>query len=142
MSVWTKIFGEPAEEPNWRLCGTIKGEYFSRLNPRHPDYDLTDSKKNETDHQLTYYLYEDQFGNRKFDVIDSDRGDLDLEEIKKDAYGKTGLVIPKDDILYRIKRYREKIRPWLDGRYDPDIPDYETIPKNDFQNRLAKKKIK
>ncbi len=129
MNWFTKLF-EAAEKPDWRLCANIDNKYITQLTPRSPDYKVNDPNNNCTDHTYTYYLYENQFGERKFDVIDTQHGDLKVDKL------------PSDSFVFRNKKFREKIRSWLDGRYDPDIPDYETIPKNDFQNRLAKKKIK
>lgn len=89
------------------------------------------SKRTEKDNCiLSYYLYENQFHDRKFDVVDSEEGDLDLGRV------------PKSHWTFRSPTYREKIRPWLDGRLDPEIPTYEQVPKDDFQNALAGKKVK
>jgi len=127
MSLWTKIFGEPAD---WRLCRTLDYSYHNKLLPPHPMYNLRDDAANITDHTYTYYLYENQYGERKFDVIDTKDGDVNVKSLEKNNF------------VFCNKKFRTQIRPWLDGRYDPEIPDYETVPKNDFQNRLAKKKVK
>jgi hypothetical protein len=77
---------------------------------------------------INYYLYENQDGERKFDVADSMRGDNDVKKLEK------------DDIVFRLKMYRQTVKPWLDGRLDPDIPTYESIPRRDFKRALTKKK--
>lgn len=128
MSMWTQIFGEPEEKPDWRLCSQIDSKYFIKYTDRTTGIEKEHKRQNNC--VLTYFLYENQHGKRKFDLVDSEEGDLEVS------------TLPGDHWAYRNQNYRNKIRPWLDGRYDPEIPDYETIPKNDFQNRLAKKKIK
>lgn len=129
MNWFTKMF-TPEEKSDWCLCAQFDEEYSYTQTDRKTG-ELVD-EKNQT---MTFYLYEDQNGNRKFDVIDEKWGDIDLNNIKQEEK----LVA---NFIYGCTQFRNKIRPWLDGRYDPEIPDYETIPKNDFQNRLAKKKIK
>lgn len=118
MSWWTTIFGEPAD---WRLCTQIDADYVSRLQPGHPRYNFNVATENETAYTYTYYLYEDQDGNRRFEVIDTQDGDLNMEKE------------PKNSFVYRNREFRNKIRPWLDGRVDPDIPSYEQVPVDDFK---------
>ncbi len=128
MSLWTQIFGEPEEKPDWRLCGQKDSKYVISYSDQMTGIEKEGKRKNGC--VLTYFLYENQFGERKFKLLDSEEGDLKVSSLSSDHWA------------YRNGDYRNKIRPWLDGRYDPDIPDYETIPKNDFHNRLAKKKVK
>ena len=128
MSVWIKIFGEPAEKPDWRLCGQNDSRYYIQYKDQITGIER--EHKRQDGCVLTYFLYENQFGERKFKLLDSEEGDLEVSSL------------PRDHYAYRNKDYRDKIRPWLDGRYDPDFTAYETIPKDDFQNRLAKKKVK
>jgi len=78
-------------------------------------------------HNINYYLYENQHGDRKFDVADSMRGD---RHIKKLAI---------DDIVFRLKIYRKTVKPWLDGQYNPEIPSHESIKAKEFKDRLAGK---
>ncbi len=124
MNWFTKMF-TPTEKPDWRLCKQMDVKYVETITDRNTK-EVTD----KTNGVMTYYLYEDQNGNRKFDVVDSIDGELDIEKIAKNHFA------------FRCEDFRNILRTWLDGRYVPEIPDYETIPKDDFQNRLAKKKIK
>jgi len=79
---------------------------------------------------LSYYLYENQFRTRIFDLVDSEEGDLDVERVDKSHFA------------FRNDVYRNQIKPWMDGRLDPEVPSYEQVPKDDFQNALAGKKVK
>lgn len=81
-------------------------------------------------HVLSYYLYENQFGKRIFDLVDSEEGDLVVERMDKSHFA------------FRNEVYRNKIKPWIDGRLDPEVPSYSQVPKDDFQNALAGKKVK
>ena len=125
MSLWTIIFGEPDD---WRMVKLHACEYYSQLKPLHPEYNHSDPNANKTDHEYTYYLYENQHGNRKIDVIDTQRGDLDIKDEAKDSF------------VFRNADYRTIIRPWLDGSYDPDIPSYESIKAKEFKDNLAGRK--
>jgi len=115
MSWWTNIFGGKDE---WRMCKQLDTTFIS-----------SDAyTRVETKHNINYYLYENQFGERKFDIADSKRGDCEVKRLEK------------DDITFRLRLYRETVKPWLDGRTDPEIPSYESIPRKDFQRILTKKK--
>jgi hypothetical protein len=121
MSWWTKLFGEPREADEWRMCKQLESTYINTTyNGR--------GEANERKVNINYYLYENQFGERKFDIADSLRGDY------------TVTSITKDDIAFRLRIYRQTVKPWLDGRTDPEVPAYEQVPVNDFQRRLTKKK--
>ncbi len=122
MSLWTKIFGEPSD---WRLVKEIQAGYVSyKFDPLKPE-----TKINERDQEMTYYLYEDQDGNRKFDVVDSQEGDIDVNS-----------VAAKKTWTFRSEDYRYTIRPWMDGRHNPEIPSYEQVPVDDFKVALKGKK--
>lgn len=114
MGFWTKILGEPDD---WRFVGQVNNEYHHKGTTPQQKF------------VLTYYLYENQHGKRKFDVIDSDadRGDLIVDNLKK------------TDWVFRNKDYRDTIHPWLTGFRNPNFPTYETAPAHDF-NRLLKGK--
>lgn len=111
---WLSKFFETAD---WRLVKEIQAGYmhyqFHHLRP--------EEKINEKQEELTYYLYEDQNNNRRFDVVDSMDGDIDInsEEAKKTW-------------TFRSPEYRHTIRPWLDGRVDPDIPRYDKVKHHDM----------
>lgn len=124
MSNWiTRLF----EKDNWRLVKIHTLPYHSVLRPANPLYNSSDPAANTTDYEYSYYLYENQHGDRKFDVIDSDRGDLDLDTETKSSF------------VYRNEDYRNIIRPWLDGQYNPEIPTYESIKAKEFKDNLAGK---
>ena len=115
MNWFTKILGiRPKAE--WRMCKQVKTVFVSHDASGDVDYDLS------------YYLYENQYGERKFDVVDSKRGDRDVKEMQK------------NDITYRLLVYRETVKPWLDGRLDPEIPTYDQVPVDDFKTALKGKK--
>ncbi len=121
MSWFSRLF----EKADWRLVKEIQAGYihyqYHKLDP--------EQKINESENEMTYYLYENQFGKRKFDVVDGMLGDIDIKS--KEA---------KDSWTFRSNEYRYTIRPWLDGRTDPEIPAYESIPRRDFKRILTKKK--
>ena len=111
MNWWTKIFGEPDD---WRFVGQVHSPYHYK--------NTTPGKK----YSLTYYLYENQDGDRKFDVIDTDedRGDINVNSLKK------------TDWVFRSEQYRKIVHPWLTGFRNPDFPTYETAPQHDFKRLL------
>ena len=117
MNWFTKIF----EKSDWRLVKELQVKYI------HFQYRRTtpDKKINESEEEITYYLYEDQFDNRKFDVIDGLLGDIDIDSQEA-----------KDSYTFRSETYRHTIRPWLDGRFTPEIPTYDSIPRRDFKKAL------
>lgn len=80
--------------------------------------------------EMVYYLSENQFHERRMTVIDAcpGRGDLTISELGA------------DDWVFRNREYREVIRPWLDGAYDPEIPSYESIKAKEFKDALKGKK--
>ena len=121
MNWLTKLF----EKADWRLVKEYQAQYVSyKFAPLEPDKKIA-----EREEETTYYLYEDQNGNRKFDVVDSQAGDID---IKSNAAKKTW--------TFRSPEYRYTIRPWLDGRHNADIPSYEQVPIDDFKSVLKGKK--
>jgi len=109
MSWFSKLF----EKDDWRLCGTVD-------LPVVETNALLDSKKGK----LYYYLYENQHGDRKFDVADTFRGDYDLDRM------------PKDDFIFRNEDYLTKVKPWMDGRKITGVTSYAKVPIHDFKNRL------
>lgn len=111
MKLWDKIFGEPAE---WRLCGTVETGIV-KARP------ILDEPKSGT---LWYYLHENQYGDRKFDVADTFRGDIDLKEVGK------------SDIVYRSQEYLQSVKPWIGGRKVTGIVAYDKVGHHDFAKRL------
>lgn len=113
MNWFTNLFRDRAD---WRMCKLLQAEFvFSG-----PD--------GEREHTISYYLYENQYGERKFDLTDTKRGDRDVKDLAK------------NDIAYRLTIYMDTIKPWLAGRHDPEIPSYEQVPVNDFARALKGKK--
>ena len=124
MAWYNKIF-KAADD--WRMVKIWTCPYHSTLRPAHPSYSHSDPSANRTDYEYSYYLYENQYSGRKLDVIDSDRGDLDMKTERKDSF------------VFRNEDYRNIIRPWLDGQYNPEIPSYESIKAKEFKDNLAGK---
>ena len=115
MNWFTKILGiRPKAE--WRMCKQVKTVFVSHHDSGDKEYNLS------------YYLHENQYGERKFDIVDSMHGDRDVKDLRK------------DDIAYRLKAYRETVKPWLDGRLNPEIPTYDQVPVDDFKTALKGKK--
>ena len=94
---------------DWRLVSTLEAYY-----------NYSDTKQKD---EVIYYLYENGLGKRTCD------------------HEGTGLV--SGQLRYITKKrethpyYLKKIRPWLAGRYDPDIPSYETIKTKEFKDKLT-----
>ncbi len=103
MNWFTKLF----ETKDWRLCGKLDSKYVVTYTDRYTGKEREGKRKDNC--VLTYFLYENQFGERKFDLVDSEEGDLKVSSV------------PSDHYAYRNEDYRIKIRTWLYGRYDPDI---------------------
>jgi len=101
---------------DWRLVGTLEAIYTWT--------DLDNEKDT-----AYYYLKENGMGERK--CIHDGTGNL----------GKDGRNSPAWAERKRVSHpiYLEKIRPWLEGRYDPDIPSYESIKAKEFKDKLAGK---
>lgn len=110
MGWFTKFF----EKDDWRLVGIMELPIVrtGRLQDR------------ETG-TLYYYLHESKFGKRKFDVADTFRGDLELDEVRD------------GDIIYRSEEYLTRVKPWMSGRKITGITTYEKAPMHDFKNQLT-----
>jgi len=111
MSWWTDIFGEPDD---WRFVGQIEAPYHYKTTKPPQKY------------SLTYYLYENQDGERKIDVIDSDsdRGDINVGSLRK------------TDWVFRSEEYRKIVHPWLGGFRNPDFPTYDKVKQRDMKRLL------
>jgi len=107
---WFKKF---FEKEDWRMCGTLEVPIVRTS--------LRDEKETGT---LYYFLYENQFSDRRFDVADTFRGDMDLSEVAK------------TDIVYRSEEYMTKVKPWLGGRKVTGVTSYTKAPMHDFRNKL------
>ncbi len=99
---------------DWRLVSTL-------------DYAVTwVDKKGESlgkSDTIYYYLSENGLGERKCDHDGS--GD-----IAGDSYHARNLRENRDI-------YVGTIVPWLKGRYDPNIPSYESIKAKEMKDKLA-----
>lgn len=97
---------------DWRLVSTLQG--FIKY---------TDSNRKD---DIFYYLLENGLGARK---------------CKHDG---TGIASGRDNYSKNKRTshpyYLAKIRPWLEGGYDPEIPSYETIKQKEFKDALKGKK--
>lgn len=110
MNWFTRIF----QKAEWRLCGTLEMGVVKE-----------DPYYGKSEGTLYHYLYEDQHGNRKFDVGDTIRGDLKVSDISK------------TDIVYRAPNYLTKVKPWLDGRKIPGISAYDKVHHHDMKRTLT-----
>lgn len=110
MGWFSKFF----EKEDWRMVGQLECPIV-RSNR------IIDKEEKGV---LYYYLYENQFGDRRFDVADSFRGDLELDKI------------PDRDIVYRSEEYLTQVKSWLGGRKVTGITSYAKAPMHDLKNRL------
>ena len=111
MSWFSKFF----EVDEWRMCGTVEMPIIK-----------TDIRQDISKGTLYYYLYENQHGERKFDIADTFRGDIDLAEVDK------------ADIVYRSHEYLATVKPWLAGRKMTGIVAYDKVHHHDFAKLLKK----
>jgi hypothetical protein len=61
-----------------------------------------------------------------------------LAIIRKDTFGATAQTL---EFAVTNKDWNNIIFPWLAGRHDPQIPTYESIPRKEFRDQLAGKKV-
>ncbi len=113
---FTKLF----TKRDWRLVKVIEAKYLIRC-------DITDRVTSDG-HILTYYLFENQFGERKFDLVDSRNGDLTVSRLQD------------NDFAFRSQTYRETVHGWLQGGYDPEIPNYYSVEHKNFLDTLRGRK--
>ena len=106
----TKLF----QGAEWRMCGTLDMG-ITKTDPLYGD----------TKGTLYYYLYEDRRGNRKFDVGDTIRGDVELKDVTS------------ADIIYRSPMYLTQVKPWMDGRKIPGISAYDKVSHHDLKRTLT-----
>ena len=124
MSWFTELLRR--RKPNdWRMVNDLESTYVST---EHRLVSNTRIEPVESKHNINYYLFEYQYGERKFDVACSKQGDRNVSKMKK------------DDIVFRLKIYRKTVKPWLDGQYNPQIPSYESIKSKEFLDNLAGEK--
>ncbi len=98
---------EKLKKEKYKLVKTIDGGfYFSGKT---------------TSYTIYFHLYESNKNNRKFTVTST------YEEV----YPGTLMGIAK-----KMDVYNTKIHRWLAGRYDPDIPSYNSVDEEDTMNAL------
>lgn len=115
MNFFKKMF----TKKDWRLCKKINSGYEVQNSVT-----KTIIKERCT---VTYYLFENQFGDRKIDVVDSEEGNIYADTLKKTHYA------------FRNVKYRETIHPWISGFNDPNIPNYEGSKRKEFKDSLTGK---
>lgn len=101
---------------DWRLVSTLQ-------------FTITWVEKDQTPtgrtDEVFYYLKENGLGERTCDHDGT--GD-----IAGNVYGRRRQRETMD-------LYLQTIRPWLEGRYDPNIPTYESIKAKEFKDALSGK---
>jgi len=107
---------------DWRLV--------KRLDQKYRVVNSITSNIMSDNHVLTYYLFENQFGDRKFDLVDSEKGDLKVKSLEDDDYA------------LRSDTYRETVHGWLKGGYDPEIPNYYSVEHKNLLDTLRGRKAK
>lgn len=105
------------EKDDWRFVGKVTSKYkvTQKITGTHLG-----------SYQLVFYLYENQHGERKFDVIDTDpdRGDIDVSRLDKTDY------------VYRCDEYLNIIHPWINGFRNKNFPTYDKVPHYDMKRFL------
>jgi succinate dehydrogenase flavin-adding protein (antitoxin of CptAB toxin-antitoxin module) len=106
---WLKHFFP--EKESWRLVKTITEHVQAADAPFQKG-------------KLYYHLFESSRGARRADIQTTIKSlsDRETEENAK-----------------RFEVYQEKIYRWISGRYDPDIPNYSSVPEDDAVNALRGK---
>ena len=97
---------------DWRLVDTLEATY-----------NWTDTKRTDT---VYYYLKENGLGQRRCAF----KGTGALAD--RPGWGRTRM----ESHPY----YLNKIVPWLEGCFDPEIPTYESIKRKEFLDELNGKK--
>ena len=116
-----QMFKKLFTKRDWRRVATIEVPIIE-TNPIR----IREEPKKGT---LYYYLYENQFGERKYDVADTFRGDYDIDKLDE------------GDFIFRCEDYLKTVKPWLEGDYDPDITDYEGVKRREMLSALKGKKV-
>ena len=106
---WLSKLLRRRQPDDWRMVKDLESTF---TNTTHQLVSETRIEAVKTKHHINYYLFENQYGERKFDVADSLYGDRDTSKLKK-------------------------VKPWLEGQYNPDIPSYESIKPKEFLDNLA-----
>lgn len=98
---------------DWRLVSTLQATY-------------TKNDGTEKVADVFYYLYENGLGKRKCEH-DGSRlcaGNSSYTKLKRVSH----------------PYYLQKIKPWLAGAFDPEIPSYKTIKHKEMKDSLAGRK--
>lgn len=99
---------------DWRLVSTL-GAKINWVNTKGESTGKDD---------IFYYLFENGLGQRKVKHEGTDK-------LAGDGFART----QRKTHPY----YLSSIRPWLEGRPDPEIPTYESIKAKEFKDALAGK---
>lgn len=113
-----QFFRKLFSDPEVKLVASIEANYkmIDRIN------------KTEKKCSVTYYLFEDEKGKRSMSATDSEEGEVDLDNVTSSSW------------VHRSEEYRNQIKPWLCGRYDPEIPSFSQVDIEDFKVALKGKK--
>lgn len=95
---------------DWRLVSTLKAYYTYSKQEKETNF---------------YYLYENGLGNRK----------CKHESDGRYSGGLQYCITEREKHPY----YLGTIRPWLEGQYNPEIPNYESIKAKEFKDALTGK---
>ena len=113
MNWFKKLF----EKDDWRFVGKVNSKYkiTNKVTGTHL-----------STYELIFYLYENQHGERKFDVIDTDpdRGNIDVDRLSK------------NDWVFRCAEYVNVVHPWLNGFRNKKFPTYDKAPMHDMKRFL------
>jgi hypothetical protein len=80
-------------------------------------------------------VYENKSGMIYFHLHESNKNNRKIE------YAST-FALDNSELEYGVKRsttYQEILYRWLNGRHDPDIPRYDSVPEEDTFNALKGK---
>lgn len=137
------------EEPeDWRLVQTfhVGWKQTSKITGN-----VTDSGK------VFVHMFESEKGNRHVrlvspevwpelaeEKITAENHPRVLSRIRNHSVTKSYATFSDRNIMefaLTCDAWNETVYPWLCGRFDPDIPSYESIPRKEFRDQLAGKKV-
>jgi hypothetical protein len=142
INFFTRLFRKDSPTTQeWRLVQTYENTWVTKN--RHTG---------EVDDRGTvyYHLYENESGRRKVAVNACAGSAAMMHSVTAANYHQILSEGDKKDFTFRRSAgcwaitnedWNKKIYPWLAGRYDPDIPTYESIPRKEFRDNLAGKKL-
>lgn len=113
---FTKLFAKK----DWRLV--------KKLDQKYRVFNTVTKDTISDGHVLTFYLFENQFGDRRIELVDSQKGELNIHALKDDDYA------------FRCDLYRDRVYGWVNGGYDADIPNYYSVEHKTFLDTLRNRK--